>query len=223
MSSNAAVVIRLRLVTTVIVRSVSLFVSCFAVGPLASWMQEGISDGDLWDFDYYQPRIVGSVVLLVMGAFGWFAGARVVRWLTPVQPDSRCPGCDYVLEGSTTTCPECGVDVAGMWSESPASMSEAAWRSRVIVIATLVLRVIGLYTFLVGATWTCVVTAFYLVFWQDWFPDAELIAYLLTWPGILGVVGFAFAFLAGPVVRLSVPKVGAPGSQGSAGEDFGEP
>lgn len=114
MIPSAEQVIRRRWLLGTWFRVGGVFLIIAAVPSLASWLAEGMRDGDLFDLEYYAGRMLVSAMGLIGGPiFLAFAGA--IAWLAvPVQRGPlRCPGCNYELVGlQTPQCPECGLPLS---------------------------------------------------------------------------------------------------------------
>lgn len=110
MRSSASVVRESRLVFEAAVRLIGLIVLVIAiVGPLASWLVEGIHDGDLTNYIYYAARINITIFLVVCGLLFMIFANIVSRWLIRIQ-EPECPKCRFSLEHfRADRCPECGL------------------------------------------------------------------------------------------------------------------
>lgn len=110
MIPNPAEVVRRRWTVVAVVRLLAALMCLWGVVPLALWLVEGISDGDLWEVSYYGGQIALSAMLLLPGLVGVLASGLIARLVVPARTRVDCPRCRYALEGLTEArCPECGL------------------------------------------------------------------------------------------------------------------
>lgn len=103
-------IIRLRMVVRAAVMVLGLILALCALLPAASWVLEGVNDGDFFDLAYYAPRIIIMMSFLVAGGVLALLSRAFARLAVPMPRMLRCPACGYRLEKlAASICPECGL------------------------------------------------------------------------------------------------------------------
>lgn len=128
-------VVRYRLITTVVLRLMGIWLIASRVLPLVSqaliimW-QDSITPNFTGGLSN-QPWLIGNlaqgVIFTAIGLFLIVYARRLARQIIPV-PANRCPACDYDLSSAKAqTCPECGLDLSSLGQahvQSPAADSQ---------------------------------------------------------------------------------------------------
>ncbi len=95
-----------------LIRLLSLPCFILALWPWSSWLLEGLSDGDLFDFSYYWSRIMKGAWLAGTGLVLLVFNRWLVLWMIPLPRSGECPACGFPARGlSKPRCPECGLDL----------------------------------------------------------------------------------------------------------------
>lgn len=110
MSSTAAFVVRIRLVIAAAFKLIGVVVLLTGLlGPLVSWVVEGVVDGDFFDMGYYLGRVIWGGTICAVGLAMVLVGERCARLIVRVPADV-CPKCRFNLESfRADRCPECGL------------------------------------------------------------------------------------------------------------------
>lgn len=120
-------IVRARLYVRAVCVLLGVLVMLLALGPAASWVLEGVSDGDFFEFGYYAPRILTMVLFLAIGAALFFLSGVLARFALPVPTALRCPRCRYALERlAGPICPECGLHLDDEFTNAAASAGRLA-------------------------------------------------------------------------------------------------
>jgi hypothetical protein len=202
------------------VRLVSIGVGLLGMAPVLMWLEEGYVDGDLWEMTYYGPQIVFALVLVLIGAIGFFGAGLLVRWSTPVRSEVRCPKCRYELLSATETqCPECGMDVSSLWGTGGSAVSDRAWRARAVSNVTVGLRLIGF----VGGVY-CLLHFMWSLVWITYMYDDDWKHGLLVimWPILMCAASVALIFFGSYLAGRVVPTQKAAPLSPSAPTDGGD-
>jgi hypothetical protein len=129
--------VRLRIVFIAAIRLLGLVMAIGSLVLLASWLAEGIQDGDLWVVSYYWPRMATGVVLIGFGGglalFGGLIGRAIVRARVGTV---ACPMCRFELTTlDRGRCTECGYEVSPALPDLAIGPVERVLAVRVVVAA----------------------------------------------------------------------------------------
>ncbi len=134
MVPSPAEVARRRWTLLIVLRCVSFLGLSATVLPLASWISEGLRDGDLFSIIYYWPRIVGGLLPFLFFAFVLMFGRLFVHLVVPLRKWSECPACRYRLEGLVEArCPECGLALSPEFMGQPPARDSGLRRTARVI------------------------------------------------------------------------------------------
>ncbi|MEQ8843379.1 MAG: hypothetical protein RIB58_00885 [Phycisphaerales bacterium] len=187
--------VRLRIIFIALVRLGGLLMATSSMIPFGSWLAEGISDGDLWWFSYYWPRIGVGALLIVLGGsmllFGGVLGRALVRGRVG---SVVCPMCKFELTMlDRGRCTECGYEVNPALPELGVPPLERVLAARMFAFALL--RLLGLvFVGLAGLQFAAFLLQTYVpeVFSGYWHDEYQGFLSLLRAGGYTGVAAVLF-------------------------------
>ncbi|GIK19629.1 MAG: hypothetical protein AMXMBFR77_19630 [Phycisphaerales bacterium] len=198
----------------IVLRCTTLLAMPVAVVPFASWIQEGVRDGDLLDVGYYWPRVTAGFLPFVYFVFVLMFGRLFVHFVVPLRRWSECPACRYRLEGLVEArCPECGLALSpefmGLSPERDSNLRRTARVIRTREIVAVVLRFCGV---LAGfAASLSIAGAVVALGWVTQVGDeytgwyiSSFVAYLV-FAGVTGGITVVLLFMPMTLARFIVP------------------